>query len=98
MEKLSLKLTISETTLDKELAWKDKAFNDVTQAEREKRDAINRADNVHVRYNERYYMYFSNGVYLLKCTFQGSTVEHEFNHLFCSVHCDVIKSMFNCVS
>jgi len=54
MERLEKKLTSSESSLRKELAWKEKAADDVRAAERDRRSAINEADRAAQTAEERW--------------------------------------------
>ena len=44
VEKLELRVTLAESALEQELSWKQKAINDVKNAEEKQRKAIRRED------------------------------------------------------
>ena len=53
IERLEKKLISAESSLKKELAWKEKAADDVRAAERDRRNAINEADRAEQIAEER---------------------------------------------
>ena len=53
IERLEKKLIAAESSLRQELAWKEKAADDVRAAERDRRNAINEADRAAQTAEER---------------------------------------------
>ena len=53
IERLEKRIVTAESSLQKELAWKEKASDNIKEAERDRRNAINEADRAAQTAEER---------------------------------------------